>query len=229
MAEARPNAAALELNGVHRAFGEAPGRVDILAGADLRVAAGERVAVTGRSGSGKTTLVHIAAGMDLPDRGIVNVGGTRLSALGEPALTRFRARRIGLVFQDFNLIDTLTAAANIELPLWLNRLDRRRERVFGMAGRLEIEGLLDRYPATLSGGERQRVAIARALVHEPGLVLADEPTGSLDADSAERVLALFDRATRDGGAAVVMVTHSERTAALAHRRLRLDRGRLVAA
>lgn len=228
MAESGGDGPVLELTGVHRAFGGGPDGVAILADADFSVARGERVAVTGRSGSGKTTLIHIAAGMDRPDAGSVRVAGEDLAQLREPALTRFRARHIGLVFQDYNLIDTLTVAANIELPLWLNGIDQRGDRVAAMARCLEIDALLGRYSASLSGGERQRVAIARALVHEPALVLADEPTGSLDADTAAGVLELFDRVTAPGRSAVVLVTHSERTAALAHRRLVLERGRLVA-
>jgi putative ABC transport system ATP-binding protein len=198
----------------------------VLEDVNLELQAGERVAVMGSSGSGKTTLLHLAAGMDTPDAGVVRVGGRQFSTLAEPERTRFRARFIGLVFQDFNLIDSLTVRQNIELPLWLNDRLNQVDRIEKLAEELGIQALLERLPEKLSGGEKQRVAIARALVHEPALLLADEPTGSLDQTTAEGVLALFDRVTRQHGVTLLMVTHNDEAAALCDRVLHLRHGKL---
>nr|WP_239056905.1 ABC transporter ATP-binding protein [Wenzhouxiangella limi] len=213
------------IQGLQRRFGTS-GPVQVLDDLTLELSAGERVAVMGSSGSGKTTLLHLAAGMDTPDAGEVRVGGHRLSRLAEPERTRFRARYIGLVFQDFNLIDSLTVRENIELPLWLNNRLDQRQRITELAEELGIADLLERLPEKLSGGEKQRVAIARALVHRPALLLADEPTGSLDQTTAEGVLALFDRVTREHGVTLLMVTHNDDAAALCDRVLQLRHGRL---
>lgn len=217
--------AVLKLQGLQRRFGTT-GPVQVLEDVNLELQPAERVAVMGSSGSGKTTLLHLAAGMDTPDAGTVEVGGLRFSALPEPERTRFRARYIGLVFQDFNLIDSLTVRENIELPLWLNNRLDQRERIGQLADELGISKLLDRLPEKLSGGEKQRVAIARALVHEPALLLADEPTGSLDQTTAEGVLQLFDRVTRQHGVTLLMVTHNDEAAALCDRVLHLRHGKL---
>ena len=217
----------LEMRGVGRQYLSGSSRISVLKGLDLRVAPGERVAIMGASGSGKSTLLHLAGGMDLPDEGRIRVLGRDIHALPEPERTRFRARNIGLVFQDYNLLDSLTAAENIELVLWLNGLERDRKRLAELAGELGIEGLLDRRPGQLSGGEQQRVAVARALVHRPGLVLADEPTGSLDEDSTEGVLDLLAGATARRNCALVLVTHNRAAAATCDRVLRLSGGRLM--
>lgn len=216
----------LQLEAVDRRFGSGDRAVRVLEGLDLTVRAGERVAVMGASGSGKSTLLHLAAGMDRPDAGRVVLLGRALDTLGEPDLTRYRAESVGLVFQDFNLIDSLSARENIELPLWLTGRDRRRDVVEHLAERLGIAPLLDRRPAEMSGGEKQRIAIARAVVHRPGLLLADEPTGSLDEATASPVLELFDGAVRDSGCALVLVTHNPEAAAVCDRRLSLHGGRL---
>lgn len=218
--------AALTLRGASRSFRAGERVVTVLEALDLEVGHGERVAVMGASGSGKSTLLNLAAGMDRPDAGRIRVLGQALDAIAEPDLTRFRARNIGLVFQDFNLIDSLNVRENIALPLWLNRLDGKRAQVPELAETLGIADLLDRMPEQLSGGEKQRVAIARALVHGPRLLLADEPTGSLDEASAGRVLALFDRVTAARGCALVLATHNPEAAAVCDRRLQLRGGRL---
>lgn len=222
----RSTSPALTLSGVTRSFRAGERVVNVLAGLDLQVAASERVAVMGASGSGKSTLLNLAAGMDRPDSGQVCVLGEALETIAEPGLTRFRARNVGLVFQDFNLIDSLSAGENIELPLWLNGFDSEGSQLAGLAETLGIAGLLDRMPEQLSGGEKQRIAIARALVHGPGLLLADEPTGSLDEASAGRVLDLFDRVCADQGCALVLVTHNPEAAAICDRRLQLRGGKL---
>ena len=215
----------LNIRALQRRFGSAHD-VQVLADLNLDLAAGERVAVMGASGSGKTTLLHLAAGMDTPDAGEVLIGGRSLSGLVEPERTRFRARYIGLIFQDFNLIDSLTVRENIELPLWLNGLTAESARIESLAEELGISALLQRLPEKLSGGEKQRVAIARALVHRPALLLADEPTGSLDQTTAEGVLRLFDRVTRQHNVTLLMVTHNDEAAALCDRILHLRHGRL---
>lgn len=217
---------ALALEGVTRRFSDGERVVTVLEGLDFQVEGGERVAVMGASGSGKSTLLNLAAGMDRPDEGRVRLLDEPLDAIAEPGLTRFRARHVGLVFQDFNLIDSLSVRENIALPLWLNGLDNTGTEINELSATLGIADLLERLPDQLSGGEKQRVAIARALVHRPEVLLADEPTGSLDEASAERVLALFDRVTADSGCALVLVTHNPQAAAICDRQLQLRGGRL---
>lgn len=220
---------ALALIGVSRQFSSGETRVQVLDRLDLEVAPGERVAIMGASGSGKSTLLHLAAGMDRPDAGSVKVVGRDLANSPEPELSRFRAESIGLVFQDFNLIDSLTVTENIELPLWLNRRKADPALIADLAEELGIGKLLNRLPGEMSGGEQQRAAIARALVHEPTLLLADEPTGALDQVTASSVLDLFDRVTRQRRCALVMVTHNPQAAAICDRTLHLRQGRLQSA
>lgn len=218
---------ALRMERVERSFQAGRRHVRVLDGLELEVGRGERVAIMGASGSGKSTLLNLAAGMDRPDHGQVELMGQSLNALAEPALTRFRARQVGLVFQDFNLIDSLTVRENIALPLWLARVTPAPTAVAELTETLGITALLDQLPGQLSGGERQRVAIARALVHRPALLLADEPTGSLDEGTAARVLRLFDAITTDLDCALVLVTHNPEAAAICDRRLRLQGGKLL--
>jgi putative ABC transport system ATP-binding protein len=206
-AEAGPAAEALRLVGVERTYGSGSGAVTALNKVNLSLGRGTFTAVMGPSGSGKSTLLRCAAGLDRPDRGMVRVDGTELTGGDEAALTRFRRGRIGFVFQQYNLLDTLTVAQNTVLPLRLagRRVDRRRVReVLAAVG---LGDRLDRLPGELSGGQRQRVAIARALVAEPRLIFADEPTGALDLRSARTVLELLRAAVREHGRTVVMVTH----------------------
>lgn len=194
---------------------------------NLELMAGTRLAIMGQSGSGKTTLLHLASGMDQPDEGRVVVCGKVLSEMPEPERTHWRAQHIGLVFQDFNLIDSLSVSENIEIPLWLCGLSNRRERIDRLAQALEITALLERLPQALSGGEKQRVAIARALVHEPALLLADEPTGSLDEANADAVLALFSHITQRLNCAVVLVTHDPKAAKTCDVVMQLKSGQLA--
>lgn len=216
----------LELTALARRFISGGETVEVLRNLELAVNCGERVAIMGASGSGKSTLLHLAAGMDRPDRGTVRLSGQDLAKTAEPDRTRLRAALIGLVFQDFNLIDSLTAAENIELPLWLNRQAPDPDRIAALADELGIGRLLQRLPSELSGGEQQRVAIARALVHQPRLLLADEPTGALDQATAAGVLELFDRITAQRGCALVMVTHNPEAARICERTLWLRNGQL---
>ena len=213
-----------------------PGPRRLFAGLDLAVRAGELVALVGESGVGKSTLLNILAGLDDADAGEVAVEGVALGPLDEAARTRLRRTRIGFVFQAFHILPYLTLRQNVALPLALVSPDARAAtaRADAMLAAVGLETRGDGYARDLSGGELQRVAIARALVHRPALILADEPTGNLDPDTAARVLALFADAVRassgqGGGAAGVMVTHSAATAAVADRVLTLTAGGLVEA
>ena len=220
-----------ELRAVRKTYRE--GSVDhvVLDGADLRLSAGERVVLLGRSGSGKSTALNLLAGIDLPDAGQVLLGGRDLGTLDERGRTLLRRHEIGIVFQFFNLIPTLTVEENVLLPLELQgRLDAAERR--GARELLDSLGLGDRlgsFPDVLSGGEQQRVAIARALAHRPLLVLADEPTGNLDADTAEQVLELLLDSVTRAGATLLMATHSQPVARRADRMLRVEGGKLVEA
>lgn len=202
----------------------------VLGGIDLDAAAGECLALLGRSGSGKSTLLNLLAGIDRPDRGEVTILGETVSALGEPDLTLFRRRHIGFVYQFFNLIPTLTVAENLALPLELNGVEgpERDERVAGLLGRIGLAARARGFPDQLSGGEQQRVAIARALVHEPALVLADEPTGNLDAHTGERVMGLLTGLAEETGRTLILVTHSKAVSGVADRVLAIEDGRLAA-
>ncbi|KGE03864.1 ABC transporter ATP-binding protein [Pseudohaliea rubra] len=220
----------LTATGITYQFREGGTDHKLLTGIDLSLAAGECVALLGASGSGKSTLLNLLGTIDSPQSGSLLIGGREISALAEPERTLFRRRHIGFVYQRFLLVPTLTVAENIRLPLDLLGVPPTEagERV---AHWLEAVGLArrgDSFPDRLSGGEQQRVAIARALIHEPDLVLADEPTGSLDPETGERVLALLLERARQGRGALLLVTHSEAVAARADRVLRLEHGRLVA-
>jgi putative ABC transport system ATP-binding protein len=221
-------APAVELSRVVKVYREGESERVVLRGIDLAVMPGEIVVLLGRSGSGKSTLLNLISGIDRPTSGDVRVEGTDVAALSDAERTRFRRRRIGFIFQFFNLIPTLTVEENLRLPLELNGVD-------GSAGRaragevLAAVGLGDRatsFPDRLSGGEQQRVAVARAVVHDPALILADEPTGNLDGESARQVLRLLADLARRAGRTVIAASHSEEVAALADRVLTLADGRL---
>lgn len=218
----------LTASGVRKSFDSPSGEVEVLRGVDLAVAAGETVAILGESGSGKSTLLSLLAGLDVPTEGSIRIDGLDVESLDEARLAQLRARRIGIVFQQFHLMSGLSALENVSLPLELQRASDAEPRA---RAALEQVGLLDRaahLPSRLSGGECQRVALARALVVEPALLLADEPSGSLDEKTGAAVNELmFDLVARRG-TALVLVTHSERLSGACRRRLRLENGRLVA-
>ncbi|WP_027346419.1 ABC transporter ATP-binding protein [Hamadaea tsunoensis] len=218
----------LELRDVHRRHGQGATEVHALRGVSVSVEPGEFVAVMGPSGSGKSTLLNLAGGLDAPSTGEVVVEGAVLGSLSRSGLARLRRRRIGYVFQDLNLLASLTAAENIALPLELDGLAPRKARPLAEAALAEVdlEGYAERFPDQMSGGQQQRVAIARALVGERRLVLADEPTGALDSQTGEAVLRLL-RAKVDAGAAGVLVTHEARHAAWADRVIFLRDGVIV--
>lgn len=218
----------LRLVGVTQQYGHGETAVSALCGIDLDVSPGELVAVMGASGSGKSTLLSIAGGLQAPTSGEVIVEGEHLSSLGMSALARLRRRSLGFVFQDFNLISTLTAVENITLPLELDGIGRRAARRAANEALSEV-GLLERadaYPDDMSGGQQQRIAIARAVVGGRRLILADEPTGALDSATGESVLRLI-RSRVEAGAAAILVTHEPRHAAWADRILFLRDGRIV--
>ncbi|MEU1605037.1 ABC transporter ATP-binding protein [Micromonospora matsumotoense] len=223
-----PDCAVLELRDVHRTHGDGEAAVHALRGVSLTVAPGELVAVMGPSGSGKSTLLTLAGGLDRPTAGEVLVEGEQLGALNGRRLARLRRRRIGYVFQDLNLLGSLTAVENIALPLELDGVGVRQARRAALAALDEVSltGLGARFPDQMSGGQQQRVAIARALVGERRLVLADEPTGALDSQTGEAVLHLLRRRV-DAGAAGVLVTHEARHAGWADRVVFLRDGVMV--
>ncbi|MGF6600022.1 putative ABC transport system ATP-binding protein [Paraburkholderia sp. GAS448] len=196
---------------------------NVLRAVNLELRAGECVAIMGESGTGKSTLLNLAAGLDRPDTGQILFEGQDLATLDDDAVTLERRQKMGFVFQAFHVLPNLSAAQNIALPLLLNGVGARdvAERVAAALASVGLEGRADTMPRELSGGELQRVAIARALVHRPRLVLADEPTGNLDHDTAMRILHLLRELTRQHGAAALLVTHSAVAAATADRVLRL--------
>jgi len=212
----------IDLRGVVKRYGTQV----VLADASASIGAGEFVVVLGRSGSGKSTLLRLIGGLESPDGGTVRVDGHDLVGLTETARAKLRRSALGFVFQFFNLIPTLTAGENVELPLALNGVHRddARRRCAQLLEELDVAGCVDRFPEEISGGEQQRVAIARALVHEPRLVLADEPTGNLDLETARHVLELLKTTCRRRGTTLVMATHSREASALADRVLSIRNG-----
>ncbi|QDU26019.1 Lipoprotein-releasing system ATP-binding protein LolD [Anatilimnocola aggregata] len=221
--------AIVSVQGVHKYFTRGSERVDVLNGLNLDVAQGDFLALMGPSGSGKTTLLNLIAGLDTPSEGQVWVGGNCISQLSEGQLAQWRTRHIGFVFQFYHLLPVLTAYENIELPLLLLPLSgaARRKQV---RTALELVGLNNREnhrPGQLSGGQQQRVGIARAIVTDPTLIVADEPTGDLDAKSADEILSLLQVLQRTLNKTIIMVTHDPRAAERASHVQRLDKGRLV--
>lgn len=203
--------------------------IPVLHDISLEVAEGEFLALMGPSGSGKTTLLNLIAGIDRPTKGTLDVAGTDIAKLGESALAKWRSSNVGFVFQFYNLIPVLTAFENVELPLLLTKLTKA-ERKKHVETALNIVGLGDRvnhYPKQLSGGQEQRVAIARAIVTDPVILVADEPTGDLDKNSAQEILTLMDRLNKEFKKTIVMVTHDQHAAERASRLLHLEKGDLV--
>ncbi len=218
----------LEILGVSKTYQNGGQPVDVLHGVSLRAEAGTVTALVGRSGCGKTTLLNLAGAMDFPTSGEVRIEGRSTGSLSEQELTILRRTQIGFVFQFFQLLPTLTALENVELPLLLARAPNATETA---RDRLRWVGLEDKtasFPYQLSGGQMQRVAIARALVHSPRLLIADEPTGNLDTTSGEQVLSLIRESADRFGAAVLMATHSAEAAAIADARVSLRDGRILA-
>jgi len=220
-------AAVTDLRGVSKRYRRGDEVVHALRGVTLSLAAGEMVALVGPSGCGKSTTLNLISGVDRPDEGEVVVCGTDLARAGESELVRARRRHIGIVFQSFHLMPHLTVEENVALPLALDGRNDR-ERVRDLVRRVGLEERRTHFPAELSGGEQQRTAVARALVHRPAVVLADEPTGSLDSASGSAVLRLMDELRRQEGAALLLATHDEAIAAAADRVVRMYDGEIVA-
>ena len=219
----------LRLRNLQKGYQEGGRHHAVLRDASAEIRRGEFVVLLGPSGSGKSTLLNVVSGIDIPDAGLVEVAGVDLTALPERERTLFRRRHLGFVFQFFNLLPTLTVLENLLLPLELKGPVGKEEtaRARDLLARVGLGDRGDTFPDRLSGGEQQRVALARALVHEPDLVLADEPTGNLDPDTGERVLDLLDALVREDGRTLLAVTHSRELARRADRILRLDHGRLT--
>ena len=212
---------------VFKSVTDSTGTLDILRDIHFSLAARETVAIVGASGSGKSTLLSIVAGLDTPTRGTVRVDGEDLFAVGEDARAALRARKIGFVFQSFQLLGNLTALENVMLPLELAGYRDARKRAAEMLARVGLGQRLAHYPKVLSGGEQQRVALARAFVVQPAVLLADEPTGSLDFATGETIMKLMFELNREQGTTLVLVTHDRAIAERCDRRITIEAGRLV--
>ncbi len=211
----------IRLEGVEKSYGAAR----VLKGINLEVRKGEFLSVAGSSGSGKSTLLNLIGAMEVPDRGRILIGGEDITSYNDEELTRYRRKRIGFIFQFFNLLPNMTVFENIQLPLLLNDIEDR-QRVDEMIRRVGLEGREAEYPFRLSGGEQQRVAIARALVHDPDIVLADEPTGSLDSRTGAMIMDLIRQLVEEQAKTVVLVTHEDHVARYARRRVAIKDGML---
>ena len=225
---AAATAPAVELRGVDLSLGSGAARVHILRGVSLSIARGEAVGLVGPSGSGKSTLLMTMAGLERPDKGEIYVDGQPIHAMSEDALARFRGARIGIVFQSFQLITTMTALENVAVPLELAGARNARARARDELASVGLAERLSHYPAQLSGGEQQRVALARALAPRPSLVIADEPTGNLDEATGQGVIELLFALPRERGATLALVTHDPALATLCDRTIRMRDGRLEA-
>jgi putative ABC transport system ATP-binding protein len=223
--------ALIELRDVTKSYRRDQLDIEVLTGVTISIPQGDFMALMGPSGSGKSTLLNLIAGIDRPTRGSVRVGETEISSLSERALASWRARNIGFIFQLYNLIPVLTAFENVELPLLLTSLSKkqRRDHVMTALGIVDLTDREKHYPRQLSGGQEQRVAIARAIVTDPTLLLADEPTGDLDAKSAAEVLTLLQRLNKEYNKTIVMVTHDPHAAERAVHILHLEKGTLIEA
>ncbi len=220
---------AVDVQHVRKVYTRDTQQITVLDNLSLQVEQGAFVALMGPSGSGKTTLLNLIAGIDRPTQGTVSVAGTDVTKLSEGQLASWRSRNVGFIFQFYNLIPVLSAVENVELPLLLTRLSKKERRNRALLA-LKVVGLEDRskhYPRQLSGGQEQRVAIARAIVTDPSVLVADEPTGDLDAKSAQEILQLLDTLNTEFHKTIVMVTHDPRAAERAHIRHHLDKGVLT--
>ena len=219
--------AILQAQGLKKIYGSGDNAVHALDGVDLRVEKGEFVAIVGTSGSGKSTLLHMLGGLDRPTEGTVTVDGQEIFALKEEALTIFRRRKIGFVFQSYNLVPVLNVYENIVLPIELDGGKINKAFIGQIVQTLGLEKKLDALPGQLSGGQQQRVAIARALAAAPAIILADEPTGNLDSKTSQDVLSLLKVTSQKFAQTIVMITHNEEIAQLADRIIRIEDGRIV--
>jgi putative ABC transport system ATP-binding protein len=219
----------VRLSGLCKGFTKGKERISIFDGLNLIIPSGDFVAVMGPSGSGKTTLLNLLGGIDRLDAGEIEIAGGRIDKLSEGELSRWRAAHIGFIFQFYNLMPVLSAFENVELPLMLTRLTRheRKERVAMVLDMVNMADRMSHYPSELSGGQQQRVAIARALITDPTLIVADEPTGDLDRNSAADVLAMLQRLNDKLGKTIIMVTHDAHAAGAAKALVHLEKGELI--
>ncbi|NNE92859.1 MAG: ABC transporter ATP-binding protein [Verrucomicrobiales bacterium] len=219
----------IEIRDLSKSYLKGKTKITPLEGLDLDVQPGEFLALMGPSGSGKTTLLNLVAGIDSPSSGILKISGRDISEMSRGQLTEWRSDHVGYIFQLYHLIPILTAYENVELPLLLKKMSRseRKSRIHSALNLVGLSDRADHRPAELSGGQEQRVAIARAIVHNPELVVADEPTGDLDRESADSILELLRSLTKDHGKTVVMVTHDPKAAGAADRILYLEKGKLI--
>ena len=213
----------IQLNNIEKYYGARA----VFRGINLAVGSGEFVAIMGSSGSGKSTLLNLIGGMDVPDKGMITVDREVISSYTEEQLTTYRRQKVGFIFQFFNLLPNVTVYENIEIPLLLNGEERYEEKISAYLRQVGLEGRENDYPSALSGGEQQRVAIVRALVHEPGIILADEPTGNLDSRTGASIVELIRDAAGRNGKTVVLVTHNEAVAEYADRIIRIQDGSLL--
>jgi putative ABC transport system ATP-binding protein len=217
----------LEIRDLTKRFAYGGGVIEAVKSFNLSANRGEFIAVMGASGSGKSTLLHLVAGLTRPDQGTVKIAGTDINTLGDYALTVFRRQQIGLVFQAFNLIPSLTGEENITLPLLLGGVHHNAHRINALISKLGLEGVCNRRPDAMSGGEQQRIAIGRALASNPSLILADEPTGNLDSGNGRKLCDIFRQLCHESGATVLMVTHNPLVAFAASQFVILKDGQLV--
>ncbi len=217
----------VELNKVSKYFSEGNSKHIVLNNFELKIEKGEIIILLGKSGSGKSTLLNIISGIDTPDEGSVTIGGTDITKLSEKERTLVRRNKIGFIFQFFNLIPTLSVYENLQLPLELTGAENQEERINSLLSEVGLSDRSNSYPDKLSGGEQQRIAIARALIHNPDIILADEPTGNLDYDTGLQIVDLLDRVVKQKGKTMIMVTHSKDVMGLADKVYSLREGRLT--
>ena len=218
----------VQMNNIHLSYPTESGTVAVLNNASLTIPPGETLAITGPSGSGKTSLLLLLSGLERPDEGEILVGSQRLGDMDSNALADWRSEHLGIIFQSFHLLPGLSALGNVSLPLEIAGQPQARERSTAMLEAVGLGHRLQHYPTQLSGGEQQRVAIARALVHQPSLLLGDEPTGNLDQKTGEKILTLLFDLHKESRSTLVLATHDERVAERCQHRVRMDQGRLHA-
>lgn len=217
----------MTVTGLRKSYGTGDAKVEVLKGLDFTIQKGEQVALTGKSGSGKSTLLSLLAGLDAPDAGTISIDGKNISQLNERELTSYRSRHIGIVFQQFHLVSTLTALENVLLPLEILKTPGARERAEGLLQSVNLGHRMDHLPSQLSGGESQRVAIARALSTHPAILFADEPSGNLDEETGEKVMNLLFDLVKKTGTTLVLVTHDPELATRCERVIHLEHGKLA--
>lgn len=216
----------INIKNVSKSFQEGSSKQVVLDNLDLSIAKGEIVILLGKSGSGKSTLLNVLSGIDKPDSGTVSINSKEITSFSERNRTLLRRNKIGFIFQFFNLVTTLTVEENLLLPLELNKFRNRNELVRSILNEVDLTEKTKMYPDKLSGGERQRIAIARALIHNPDIILADEPTGNLDYETSVKIVDLLDRVVKKKGKTMIMVTHSKDVIGLADRVLTIRNGKV---